>query len=99
MKYWIVIDEISLTEDFIHVRWKGSIDGDEFHCKSVIGLNELKDEDLERAIFSWLFKQLEESHAGSEKKKDMERKLESMKGKKYDDATWVLAEKLEGKGK
>ena len=95
MKYWIVIDEIYMSDEFIHVRWKGSIDGDEFHYKSVIGLNELKEENLEKAIFSWLYKELEKSHAGSEKKKEQVRKLESMKGKKYDDETWVLAEKLD----
>jgi hypothetical protein len=99
VKYWIVIDEISETEDFIHVSWKGSIDEDEYHCKSVINFNELKTGDLERAIFSYLFKELEKLHSTCKERKERRRKLEEMRGKKYDDATWVLAEKLERKGK
>lgn len=97
MKYWIIIDEIKESEDFFHVSWRGAIDGDEFHCRSVIQIDKLKDGDLERAIFSYIFKELEKLHATSEERKARGRKLESMKGKRYDDETWILAEKLDKK--
>jgi len=95
VKYWIVIDEITETEDFIHVSWKGAIDEDEYHCKSIINLDELGNGDMERAIFAYLYKELKRLHSCSDERKKRGRKLLSMKGKKYDDPTWVLAEKLD----